>query len=98
MATSVWDRVHVLEGKTLETLSAKKPFKVVRVATDSVTIKPAESKGGNLTVRRDDVETIAAKGWQREELRSRTGKELPSRGVSSYIAAIVYEATRGMHS
>ena|ERR1043166_7914032 len=99
MAASIWDRVHSLEGKTIETLGRPEPFEIVSVSSDSVKINLKKSKkGGNLSVRRTDIETFAGKGWHRDELKRRIVAELPSCGVSSYIAAIVHEVTLSRHS
>jgi hypothetical protein len=95
VAQNTWDRVRALDGRTLKTLHQERDFQVSGVTTDHVLVRPLKAKQGKrLTVRRVDIELIAVKGRQRDELRSKTATELPECGVTSYVAAIVYEVTR----
>jgi hypothetical protein len=79
MAVSIWDRVHAIEGGTLETLERKTPFKIVQVTRDYVMVKPLMSKtGASQPVQRADIEWVADKGWRPNEIRKRTLLEKPN--------------------
>lgn len=93
---NLWGQARRLDGTKLKTLVRGREFEVSNVTTNHLLVRPLGSKGGKrLVVYREDIEHIAEKGWQRDELRSRTAAELPACGVTSYVAAIVHELTHG---
>jgi hypothetical protein len=93
--SEVWNRVRALEGKTLHTLKQGKRFSIVGVLSDRVQFVPEQGNGTLRWCTREGIEYIAGLGLKPSELRSRIQQEWPSDRNTSYVAAIVYEATNG---
>lgn len=89
---AIWDRVRQLEGATLFTLDRGKLFSVL--AVEGIRVLPQDGKGAERKIRRDRLERIAGLGLSRDELRRRVAEEYQGSQNTSYIAALVYEATR----
>jgi hypothetical protein len=83
-------RIRALEGETLRTLKRHQPFRVDSVSPDAVFVVPFH---GNKRRRIDTakIETIATKGYDRDELRQRVFEEFGPNWNASYIAAIAHE-------
>ena len=92
---SVWTKVQGLAGETLNTLVRGNPFTVIEVLDDHLVVVPLQGKQAPRRILRDRVEHMASLGYQKEELRSRVQAEFPDSQNTSYIAAVVYEVTKG---
>ncbi len=91
-----YKRIQALDGKTLRTLKRGKPFKV-KVTKDLVFVVPLYgTKRRRIDIAR--TETIAAKGYGRDELRQGVFEVLGPNWNASYIAAIVHEITKSPNS
>ena len=93
--SDLWRRVQSLQGKTLHTLTQKRPFQVVDVQDDQVVVLPISGKKKPWPpIRRDRIEYIASLKLPREQIRKRVREEFSDSVNPSYIAAIVNAVTQ----
>ena len=90
-----WDIIRQLEGKTLYTLSQRKPFRIISVLDDRVVYIPKAGSGTPRWSSREDIEYLIDLRIRKGELtRSQVAAEFPSEFNSSYMTAIVDEIVR----
>ena len=88
----IWDYVGKLEGKTLFTLSQRKPFRIVKVLDDRIVYIPESGSGTPRWSWRKDIEYLVHLRIKKGELTpSQVAMEFPKEYNSSYMAAIVDE-------
>ena len=90
--SNLWERVKVLEGKTLYTLAQQKPFRIVSVTDDRIVYIPKSGSGAPRWSWRKDIEYLVDIRIRKGELTpSHVATEFPSEYNSSYMASIVDE-------
>lgn len=86
--TSLWQHIHNLDGRSLETLEQRKRFRVLAVADSYLVIRPGED-GAERRIQRQTIESAWSRLARHGELSQDEIKSRFSSRNGVYIAAIL---------